>query len=84
MNETGHLEEIFRKHSKFFNEICNDICSIILIAVTKCLHDMWFCPSKTTIYLIVPHQYRSTYALIRFINIIYITITKQLENRLDM
>ena len=61
----------------FFNDICNDISSIILIAVTKRTHDMWFCPSYTTIYLIVPHENRAMYALIRFTNKIYVTITIQ-------
>ena len=61
----------------FFNDICNNICSIILIAVTKCTHDIWFCPSYTTIYLIVPHQNREEYALIRITNEIYVTITIQ-------
>ena len=68
----------------FFNDICNDILSINLIVVTKYSHDMWFCPSYTTNYLIVLHQCRAMYALVRFTNKIYITITKQIEDHLDL
>ena len=55
-----------------------------MIAVTEYSRDMWFCLSHKTIYLIVPHQNSAKNGLTRFTNKIYITITKQLKNRLDL
>ena len=71
------IYKCFYKYSMLFNNIFNDILSIIFIAVTKCSHDMCLCPSYTTNYLIVPHQYRAMYAHIRLTNKICATIMIQ-------
>ena len=70
-------KKFYCKNSKFFNDICIDIFSIILIVATECSPDMWFCLSHMTIYLIVPRQNSLRYGLIRLTNKIYITIIMQ-------
>ena len=45
---------------------------------------MRFCPSYTTTYLTLPHQYSAKYGLVYFTNKIYITITKQLDDLHDL